>query len=431
MSFPRVKYWPLFICECCTVRSVLGRELGDTGDLSLLRLERMRLIDVANSWAENTYKAYNTKMGYLRLFEHQHPGLKVLPRPVLDRPPDSRSIPLAWAEEAYSLKASPIKGKDRVSYGTTRQIRSAAGWAHTVSHLVTDGGSWTYDEKGDRLRRVHGLMTQDAVMTRFTRGLQNRIGEDSEPSWALNDRHVRHFDNYFDKNFLAATTPQQRRLWARAGLANTLLWLGWLRAQELFNLRWEDVDRIDPRDGPIHDLPENVGCLLLRLAEQTKTSQTKRADVPVAYATRSGYQAGKWYERLRRNRDCNIPVTQDPSHVFCTEDGEAWTSLYYRTKFVYPLLYQMQRNGDPSLRPLDRSPGNRIEDKYKSLHSYRRGGRSHADIVRDRNSTRRKATPAEVYEHGRWRKPRASESAPTMYREWGLWDRLQITLFCM
>ena len=38
-------------------------------------------------------------------------------------------------------------------------------------------------------------------------------------------------------NYRAATTPARKRYWARAGLANVLLWLGWLRSAELLGLR--------------------------------------------------------------------------------------------------------------------------------------------------------------------------------------------------
>jgi hypothetical protein len=41
-----------FICEACTVRAVLGRDLTWTSiDMQPLMLERMRLIDMAHTWA--------------------------------------------------------------------------------------------------------------------------------------------------------------------------------------------------------------------------------------------------------------------------------------------------------------------------------------------------------------------------------------------
>ena len=45
-----------FICELCTTRTQLGRELDpqQSTDLGLLRLERMRMIDVAHAWSPKT-----------------------------------------------------------------------------------------------------------------------------------------------------------------------------------------------------------------------------------------------------------------------------------------------------------------------------------------------------------------------------------------
>jgi hypothetical protein len=44
-----------FICESCTVRVVLRRELTWTlSDIQLLMLERMRLVDMAHAWASST-----------------------------------------------------------------------------------------------------------------------------------------------------------------------------------------------------------------------------------------------------------------------------------------------------------------------------------------------------------------------------------------
>ena len=45
-----------FICELCTTRTQLGRELDALSpeDILLLKLERMRMIDVAHAWAPTT-----------------------------------------------------------------------------------------------------------------------------------------------------------------------------------------------------------------------------------------------------------------------------------------------------------------------------------------------------------------------------------------
>jgi hypothetical protein len=88
----------------------------------------------------------------------------------------------------------------------------------------------------------------------------------------------------------------------------------------------------------------------------------------------------------------------------------------------------MQAEGDPFLQAFTHVRGNRIEDKYYSFGTYRRGGRS--SCTKCNNGTAQ-ATPDEVYEHGRWHRHIAKENMPTRYNEYGLDDRLNITLFCM
>lgn len=268
-------------------------------------------------------------------------------------------------------------------------------------------------------------------MTQFTKGMRERIGVDAVPSWALYDRHVRYFDNYFEAGFGQSRTTTDKRHWARAGLANLLLWLGWLRSSELFELRWMDIECVRPDRGPTKDLPVGVGCLLLRLKEATKTNRDSTADLPIAYTTVSGYRPGKWYERLVDCHNGQEP-TNDPSYIFISDQGVRWDSFTFRHAFVYPLLTKLMMEGDPYLTPLGRGgDGNTIEAKFKSLHMYRRGGRSHCEIVREKKTGRKKATQPEIYEHGRWRQRRESEPIDVMYRQWSLYDRLQITLWCM
>jgi len=59
LSFPPVEITPNFICEACTVRAMLGRELiKGSRDTALLMLERMRIIDQACSWDVKTLLGY-------------------------------------------------------------------------------------------------------------------------------------------------------------------------------------------------------------------------------------------------------------------------------------------------------------------------------------------------------------------------------------
>jgi hypothetical protein len=39
LAFPKVQHWGTFICELCTVRAVIGRELNRPSDFDLLGLD--------------------------------------------------------------------------------------------------------------------------------------------------------------------------------------------------------------------------------------------------------------------------------------------------------------------------------------------------------------------------------------------------------
>ena len=56
LQFPPCATSLPFICELCTVRAHLGRELDPlkSTDHTLLILERMRMIDAAHAWAPRT-----------------------------------------------------------------------------------------------------------------------------------------------------------------------------------------------------------------------------------------------------------------------------------------------------------------------------------------------------------------------------------------
>ena len=427
LYFPPEVVWPVFICECCTVRRVIGRELGQQGDLHLLRLERMRLLDLANAWSKNTHAAYRVKLSFLARLESGHPGLQLLRKPTMKRPPVSPSLPLAWAELAYSTRRVPATNLP-VSYGTVRQIRSAYTWYHTTLKLLEEAPQVWYNEKERKLTDVGVEPGQDAMMLLTTRGLQARIGTDSTPSKPLLNRHVLAVSDWCEAQFVRSVEGPVRHQWALAGLANLLFWLGWLRSSEVFTLRWTDVTCVLPEDGPELDLPVGQGCLLLRLNPETKTNRASTTTLPLAYLTRSGHAVGKWYRRALRTR----PPGRETDWIFLSPTRGQWTSAYYRTGFLYPVLQSCIAAGDRYLNPhQEYGGGSPIAQLFYSMHCYRRGSRRHCEIVREGDSKRRKATPTEVYEHARWRLARAALPIDAVYREWTLWDRLQITLCCM
>ena len=90
-----------FICELCTTRTQLGRELDPhiTSDHHLIRLERMRMIDAAHAWAPRTLQnACNTIRCIDTFFSSVHlPSIHhQLHLPPLPHPPLNISIPLCF-----------------------------------------------------------------------------------------------------------------------------------------------------------------------------------------------------------------------------------------------------------------------------------------------------------------------------------------------
>jgi hypothetical protein len=252
-----------------------------------------------------------------------------------------------------------------------------------------------------------------------------RIGDDSRPSIALLDSQVRAFDDEPNFRFLQAQNVSAQREFALAGLANLTLWLGWLRTSECFGITWADCTILDPARGPEMDLPIGCGAVAFRLAPETKSNRVSRPDVLIAYQTTSGLHIGKWLYRAQAH------VGFAHSLIFTNINGSPWTSHYFRRAHLYPFLYSRQALGDPYLTPFSGEKGNSIEEKFWSLHCYRRGARSHVSRGGKFGLHRfKKATQVQVYEHARWRRRRSSEAIDAIYREWNPIDRIQLTLYC-
>jgi hypothetical protein len=159
---------------------------------------------------------------------------------------------------------------------------------------------------------------------------------------------------------------------AAAAVTNLLGWLGWLRSNKLFSLTWGDVTITRPADGPRLGLPAGIGAIELRLLPETKSTRTKVADVVISYVCASGLASGLWLERLQLL--WSGATTTDP--VICGGSGQPWESQYFRCHHLYVWLHTMRAEGDPFLQAFTHDRGQRIEDKYYSFGTYRRGGRS-------------------------------------------------------
>lgn len=419
LTFPLVRFWPNFICELCTVRAVTGRELTRPSDRRLLQLERMRLIDLAHAWAKSTHSGYQAKLRSLSNFQ-QNFGVPILRPTHLLAPPHGPDIPLMWSQEYHSL--SPGRSGP-MTFGTLRQSRSAVAYFYAIDALQS-APLRSHVDQSHRLIFGPVRCTDGISSTMFATGLSSRLGTASRPTVALKYRHVFQLDSQLHQSFARASTPVARHFYALAGLANSLLWLGWLRSGELFQLTWRDIHAVLPADGPTMDLPPSVGALLLRLTPETKSSRSRTVDVVISYVTAGGFTPGKWLQRAR----ATAPPSRPSDLIFSTPNGNPWTSIFFRTTFLHPSLME-QRSTDAFLRAFNNESGNTIPDKFWSLHSYRRGARTH--VSRRHRSQMRTATTDEIYEHARWRRRSSSEQIDVHYREWTLRDRISLTQLCM
>ena len=146
----------------------------------------------------------------------------------------------------------------------------------------------------------------------------------------------------------------------------------------------------------------------------------------MALKTITGLDLFKWFHRV----DELHPTPAPPGHPLFQVPGErAMDSLHYRTRFLYPALEFLRATGDPLLKAFGPDRGSSLPERFYSLHSYRRGARTHCQCS-CRTPGHKKAAPTQVYEHARWRLKRSNQPIDQQYREWTLYERLRITLFC-
>ena len=430
LTFPKVSIWPNFVCEACTVRAVLKRELHGRFDNYLMCLERMRILDMAHRWSKGTYRQYQPKLRFLLDFGTRF-GAPILAPQTLLAPPCDPSVPLAWALQEYSLQEPKAPNSDEqtgLKFQTLRALRSAASQFQAWDFMLANPSASVSLDDG-KLVGVKCRATDSFGMYLMAQGMASRLGTESGRSVALLDQHIRFLDKELESAYHMAKTRLAKLEIARAGAVNMVFWTGWTRSAEGLGLEEADATLLEPSEGPKWDLPAGCGCLGFQLLEETKTARSYRADIIVAWTTASGLSPGLWLQRVK---NLSPRWGQRKAKIFRHADGSQWTSAYFRHKFFYPSLRRQRAMGDPYLAAYkDDLPGWSLEEKFWSLHSYRRGSRSTVSRP-DRNLGRRRATNDQVYEHARWeRKNSTSEAIDVIYREWQVIDRIQITMLCM
>jgi hypothetical protein len=259
-----------FVCEACTVRAVVNRELSKRPtDLVLLMLERARLVDTTNHWSTGTIKTYQSKYRILQEFERTF-ELSVLHPTRLLSPLHGAAICLMWAQERYSLYPAEWRKKHRltdevVKYGTVRALRLAAAHFWVWDLLHTRPNRLTLGFR-DKPTVVSGCSPTDEVAyTYFADGMRRRMGDHPKPSMVFLLSHAIWVSRYFESLFAQAVTLERQLELARAIVTHIAALLGWLRVCETFGLQWQDVTVVPPIAGPTMGLPAGIGCVLLAL----------------------------------------------------------------------------------------------------------------------------------------------------------------------
>jgi len=250
LHFPNnIQEWPNFICEACAVRQVIGRELHGPQDIGLLALERMRILDMVSSWAKSTHSSYQTQLRLIRKFE-DHYGFHFLNPTKLQRPPGGPTIPLMWCMESHSTLPGITRRASNTplqqSYNTIRHLRSAASQYWAWDLMMSNPGA-SFMTKDCRILRQKCRPSDGLDFSIFTKRLWTRIGEESQPSVALLDQHVRAMETEVDLYYRHAHNPLEKCKYALGGFALLLFWLGWLRSGEVFNGTWDDCRIYEPK----------------------------------------------------------------------------------------------------------------------------------------------------------------------------------------
>jgi hypothetical protein len=370
----------IFICKACNVRAVLGRELTWTsGDMQLLMLKWMRLVDMTHAWALSNLQGTARYLGRLSNFGQKY-GIELFPKAPITQSPRLAVIPLLWGVLEYTLQTSRKTGEG-IKYNTDRSLQSAASAYHLWEKMLQFPGHM-YRDRDNNLIGASRLSPIDSVIaTLVNKGMRRRLGTESRPPVSLRYSHVAFNQEFRGRKYDGCGNDWLSKYeYAAANFDETCAWGGWLRADETFSLDDEDVEIITPANGAFHNLPIGVGAVILTLGPETKGQRSKKVDVPLVDTFASGISPQYWYLKLMECKEKLGSI--GGGALFRHSNGQIWTSSYFKSTYVYPSLHIQRNRGNPSIAPYYGSPGNSIEAKFYSFGMYRRGGHSQVTMRR-------------------------------------------------
>jgi hypothetical protein len=114
-----------FICEACTVRAVLVRELTWTsGDIQLLMLKRMLLVDMAHAWASSTLQGTARYLDQLSNFRQKY-VIDLFPKAPITQLPRSGVHSFALRRfRVHSLDVPKDGRRDQIQQGQKPPVSS-------------------------------------------------------------------------------------------------------------------------------------------------------------------------------------------------------------------------------------------------------------------------------------------------------------------
>ena len=200
-----------------TVRLRIG---VDTSDARFAILERMRFSDLVHAWSKQ--RSQTGPSGRPPL----HPCFGEITS--LIKPPRSDAIPLMWVQQHYALQPkrwrrnTSTEDVDRVTYGTTRSLQSAASIFLKLDFQVAFPGEVNTNH------RAPGVSPTDELSyTLMSNGMTGRLGAESRPAVPLLNRQVRHLDNDLEKHFTSGAPLRAAKLEiSRAAAVNLISWIG-------------------------------------------------------------------------------------------------------------------------------------------------------------------------------------------------------------
>jgi hypothetical protein len=371
-----------FQCDLCMFRNLTGRNpLLDTpsDDLLLCCIRRVNLDAVWGrepATAEATLRAAKQlvllwdKVGISQPFMLPARG----PFPV----GDSFGVGVAIAMVLKSLE--PGRYATHQQFETIRKLR--AGFSNLYMSSVA--GAATLRTVGTDRAKHHltDSPTQSLWFERFSHGCLLRMGQEVRQDWALPLEVVHALMAQLEREWVEATTPDERILVASIGAYSVIAFCGSFRGAEVFL-----VDLHGLRKYLLELEPPGTDCVIVPLLGRFKGETGDKYHLtPLAAMTSSGLKVKEWVKRLVYVREAQ---NRFRGPAFCDAKGEIAKSTDYEMAIMDRLVGIQE--AAPHLIPRDID----IYEHFGISRSFRRGATSTARV--------RGVTDRQVDMINRWR----------------------------